>query len=305
MKKDKEIIDISPEREKQLVALDRDIKAGLQPFDLEQPYNRQIFAEMGNSLLDVHLKSKFMLGRVLIITYNNESDKTFAEVLDSFYNGLPKSTAKECMLFARKVADLPKMREFAERKGNFTKFLVLASNSTQEELNQAEKTGFLKGLPMDEIDTMTLEETKKKCRRLEAELAAKDAKIKKGEKQINQLEDKLRPKFYTDADEEAMASFHEAHQYMEMGLTRATMGVLKLGGCAPLTRMEAATFYRYMIKRVRDEYGNLLDEYPECAEEGGVDDDAAMLGKWAELIPGTGTKIEDAVTGKGKRTGRA
>lgn len=190
-----------------LAEMEREKGKALSVFagDLSSDSN-QLWSEV-QFLVRTEGQAKYEVGRRLIVLYQMHEALTFDQMLEKYVPGMSRRSAYNRMSFARKVADLPALQSFGEK--NFKKMLVILSSSTEEELKEAEKTGFLKGKPLDKYDTMTEEEKTAELRKRDAEKKEKkDAQgrlIDKLNKEVERLKKESETaKLGLPDDEEAM-----------------------------------------------------------------------------------------------------
>ena len=141
-----------------------DISKALQPYSDNLPYDRNRVVEETKFLMRHEIVTKYEIGRRLILLRENEGVRTCGQIFEEHFPGMSRQRAYEYMLFSRKVAQLPKVREFAEGNGNFRKCLDLLSHCDEEELALLEAGGAVAGVQLDVIDKMTVRELKESLR---------------------------------------------------------------------------------------------------------------------------------------------
>lgn len=141
------------------------IDKALKPYSDNLPYNRDRIIEETKFFLKHQVIARYEAGRRLILLREQEVGHLFAQVLKDHFSGLGRRTAYEYMLFSRKIAGLPKLRDFAEGNGNFKKCLALLETFDEKELSDLEAGDTVAGIKLDEVDKMTVREMKDKLRK--------------------------------------------------------------------------------------------------------------------------------------------
>jgi hypothetical protein len=145
----------------------RQEKAGmLVPFSDGMPYNRERVIQEAKFCLQVEIAARFEVGRRLLLLKENEGVHTCALILDEHFPGLSRRSAFNYMLFAKKAADLPKFRAWAEGKDNYSKALALMTELSEADLADFESEQSLLGLPKDKLDRLSVRELKDYIKKL-------------------------------------------------------------------------------------------------------------------------------------------
>lgn len=89
--------------------------------------------------------------------------RTFGQLLEEEFGGMPRRTAYDRMAFAKKCFNLPKIKEFGDK--NWSKVTALLHGTTDEQLKDVEVNGIL-GIPLDEFDGLTVKQFKEEIKKL-------------------------------------------------------------------------------------------------------------------------------------------
>jgi regulator of replication initiation timing len=115
--------------------------------------------------------------------------RTFAHILAEHFAGMSRRSAYNYMLFARKAADLPRFRAFAQGKDNWSKALALLECCADEDLAAFEEGADLLGLKLEELDDMSVPELKARIKKLKKD---KEEAVKKATYQLAQENQELK-----------------------------------------------------------------------------------------------------------------
>lgn len=129
------------------------------------PYDRNRIIEETKFFLKHEVVAKYEAGKRLILLREQEGVQTFAQILGKNFPGLSRRHAYNYISFAQKITQLPKIRDFAEGEGNFSKCLALLESLDEDELAALEAGEPIAGKTLDEIDKMTVRELKKALRK--------------------------------------------------------------------------------------------------------------------------------------------
>lgn len=145
----------------------------LKPYADNLPYDRDRVITETKFLMRHEVIAKYEIGKRLILLREQEGVRTCGQILEEHFPGMSRQRAYEYMLFARKVANLPKVRDFAEGNGNWKKCLALLESFDEEELAALEAGESVAGKTLDDVDKMSFRELK--------------AAMRKGEEKINKI----------------------------------------------------------------------------------------------------------------------
>jgi hypothetical protein len=132
----------------------------LAPFSDGMPYNRERVIQEAKFCLQVEIAARFEVGRRLLLLKENEDVRTFGQILEDHFSGMRRQRAYEYLIFARKAADLPRFRAWAEGKDNWSKALALLEEASEADLAEFEAEQSLLGLPKDKLDRLSVRELK-------------------------------------------------------------------------------------------------------------------------------------------------
>jgi hypothetical protein len=290
-KKDKVL---TPEREKELEANAREREEALKPFTDNLPYDRDRVVNETKFYVNQSALGIMEAGRRLILLKAQEGHGGFGKALEEI--NLPERTARRFMVTASKfagktatLADLGKSKLYA------------LLDVPDDELEEFEKTGLLYGADRDEIDAWGVKELKDHIRKQNKQFEKGKKQLEEKDKKIKALEDILRPKLYTDTDEEVMDTLKSAHLEFLKGFSEYSRALAKIDGASGLIQMEALTLITWLRNSIVAEKDALFDACPD------VDFDAEEAeGDWRERIGGTGLNVVDAIKNQqSKRSGRA
>ncbi len=138
----------------------------LVPFSDGMPYNRERVIQEAKFCLQVEIAARFEVGRRLLLLKENEDWATLPNILQEHFSGLSRRSFARYVLFAKKAADLPKFRAWAEGKDNWSKALALLEEASEADLAEFEAEGALLGLPKDKLDRLSVRELKDYIRKL-------------------------------------------------------------------------------------------------------------------------------------------
>ncbi len=166
----------------------------LAPYSDNLPYDRNRIIEETKFLLKHEIVSKYEIGKRLILLQEREIGKTFSHILEEHFPGLSYRYAHKYMLFTRKIAALPKLKEFAEGGNNWTKALALIESFDEEELAALEAGGSIADMTLDAIDKMSYRELKIALRNNKTHIKHLEGSNEELETENVQLNRKLRKK---------------------------------------------------------------------------------------------------------------
>lgn len=293
-KKKDEVQELTPERMAELEERAGEMKAALAPYSDNLPYDRDRVVSELRFCMNQAAQGIVEAGKRLVLLKAHEGHGGFMKACEEL--GITRSSAGRFMRAAEKVAKLPTLGNLNRSK------LYALLDVPDDELKEFEETGMLFGADRDEIDAWGVRELKDHIRKQRKQIEKGTAQLEDKDAKIKALEDKLRPKVFTDADEEAMAAMREAHREFGISMFSAMKASLKLKDASGLARMELVTLYTYMMKEAEAAMREVLDEFPDLDLEG-VETEGLPMGRWSERIPGSDKTIEEAVSGR--RGGRA
>ena len=154
------------------VAAEAELSRALVPFSDNLPYSAERLAQEVMMLYRMRTVLKFEVGRRLIVMWERERGerlRTFADFVNKFFPDVPERRAYEDMLYAKKAANCPLFRNYAEAKGNWSKALALMEVVGPEELAEFEVKEEILGISRDDLDRMSVRELKKCIRKLKGD----------------------------------------------------------------------------------------------------------------------------------------
>jgi len=156
---------------------DKALELALVPYTENLPYQRDRIVAECKFLNNRMGEAGFELGNRLILLREKEPQKDWLNLCEKDI-GIGRSWAYTLMELARRFAEVPRIRESL---GSVRRLMAL--NVSESELREAEKSGMLRGAPVDEIDRMTFDEIKKLARK-------QDKRIGDAKKQVDDLRKK-------------------------------------------------------------------------------------------------------------------
>ena len=227
-------------------AAEASLSKALMEFAGDEPYDRNRYQSEVRMLYCLGGILRFEIGRRLVVMWEREREesvRTFAQFLETYFPDLPRRRAYEDMRYAVTAAKHPLFRKYAESKGNFSKGLALLESVNDEELQQFEETGEILGLSVDELDRLSVRELKARIRRLEKqkeEAAQQATETLAGEK--NRLEKKVEVLEAALAEpglEEARQIMRQADKHLHDGVQLLRKVPWKLVAADWTARLEA------------------------------------------------------------------
>jgi regulator of replication initiation timing len=161
----------------------------LAPFSDNLPYDRDRVIQECKLCLQMEIMCRFEVGRRLILLKNYEGCATLQHILDDQLGGMERTSAWRYMLFAKKAAELPRFRAFAEGKDNWSKAIALLQCCEDEDLAAFEEGADLLGLKRDELDGLSVRELKARIKKLKKD---KEEAVKKATYQLAQENQELK-----------------------------------------------------------------------------------------------------------------
>lgn len=179
------------EAEREVLAkMDKD----LMPYADGLPYDCNRVIEEAKFFLRHEVASRYEVGKRLILLRDQEGVKTYEQIIAEHFPGLSRRCSYNYILFARKIVQLPRVRDFAEGNGNFVKCLALLESFDEEDLAVLEAGGAVAGVTLDDADKMSyrelktaLREEKEKARLDKKEFAELEEKNKDLKAEIHDL----------------------------------------------------------------------------------------------------------------------
>lgn len=141
-----------------------DIEKALKPYSDNLPYNRNRVIVEAQSFLDLAGRAIYELGKRLVLLREYEGDETFKEILENHFPDLCRRNAYYYVSFVEKTTQLPKLREFAEHKGNFSKCLELLTAYDEDELAVLDAGEPIAGRTLDDVAKMPVRVLRKTLR---------------------------------------------------------------------------------------------------------------------------------------------
>lgn len=187
-----ELVETTTEQHDQRALAEERLVKELKAFSEGLPYNRERIIERTQEACKRGLMAYYDLGRGLILLHEYEG-QTFIQIIEAYFPGISLPAAKNYMRFARTAAKLPNFKAFCEASGGWSKGLTMLTACTEEELQEIEDSGELRGYKPDEIAMMSVRQMQRALRNAEAskEKAVATATHKLSQEKAN-LEDKVK-----------------------------------------------------------------------------------------------------------------
>lgn len=165
----------------------------LTPFSDNLPYDRNRLIQETKICLVMDIQLRHEIGRRLILLRENEGGQTFGHILDEHFPGLSRSAAKNYIKFSRIAQTLPKFQAFANGRDNWSKALTIMESVSEGDLEDFEADGSVLGIPVDELDKMSVRELKGRIKKLEKDKDEVVAQVTQPLiKSVQELEDKIK-----------------------------------------------------------------------------------------------------------------
>ncbi len=171
------VLDNSDQRVQDLEALEKE----LREFSGGLVYDQARIIENTQDGFRQGVEGFYKAGLGLILMDRHEGATTLSQILERYFPGINRRSAERYMQFARAASKLPNFRHFCLERGGYSKGLTMLQAFTEEEIQDFEVSGELRGYSKDEIDQMSVATMRR------ALLKAKEAQQKAVDKATEKL----------------------------------------------------------------------------------------------------------------------
>ncbi len=172
-----EVLGNNDQRVQDLEALEKELKE----FSGGLAYDQARIIENTQDGFRQGVEGFYKAGLGLILMDRHEGATTLSQILERYFPGINRRSAERYMQFARAASKLPNFRQFCLERGGYSKGLTMLQACTEEEIQDFEITGELRGYSKDEIDQMSVATMRR------ALLKAKEAQQKAVEKATDKV----------------------------------------------------------------------------------------------------------------------